>query len=198
MPGAATVTAVPLLGPDDPLPHRPRRVLLAGTSGAGKTTTAARVAALLGAPHVEIDALFHGPGWVPRPTFVEDVHRFSAGEAWVTEWQYDQVLQHLAERADLLVHLDPPRRVVLRQVVRRTLVRRLRRQELWNGNVEPPLRTFWTDPEHVVRWSWSTHPRTAARVAALRRDRPDLPVVRLRSRAEVRRWLGGPLARAVG
>ncbi|WP_369054656.1 AAA family ATPase [Kineococcus terrestris] len=187
-----------MLGPDDPLPHRPRRVLLAGTSGAGKTTTAARVAALLGAPHVEIDALFHGPGWVPRPTFVEDVHRFSAAPAWVTEWQYDQVLQHLAERADLLVHLDPPRRVVLRQVVRRTLVRRLRRQELWNGNVEPPLRTFWTDPEHVVRWSWSTHPRTAARVAALRRDRPDLLVVRLRSRAEVRRWLGGPLARAAG
>ncbi|WP_432547628.1 P-loop NTPase family protein [Kineococcus sp. SYSU DK004] len=189
---------MPLLGPDDPLPHRPHRVLLAGTSGSGKTTTAARVAELLGAPHVEIDALFHGPGWVPRPGFVDDVHRFSAGPAWVTEWQYDQVLQHLAERADLLVHLDPPRRVVLRQVVRRTLERRLRRQELWNGNVEPPLRTFWTDPEHVVRWAWNTHPRTAARVQALRRDRPDLPVVRLRSRAEVRRWLRGPLARAAG
>jgi adenylate kinase family enzyme len=68
---------VPLLGPGDPLPRRPSRVLVAGTSGAGKTTLAARIGALLRLPHVEIDALFHGPGWRPRPTFEADVRRFA-------------------------------------------------------------------------------------------------------------------------
>src|SRR5690349_19837931 len=121
---------MPLLGPADPLPARPNRVVVAGTSGSGKTTLAARIAEALDAPHVEIDALFHGPSWVPRPTFEEDVHRFAAEPTWVTEWQYSSVRDHLAERADLVVWLDLPKATVMRQVARRTLLRRVRRQRL--------------------------------------------------------------------
>lgn len=187
---------MPLLDPATPLAHRPRRVLVAGTSGSGKTTLAARVAALLEIPHVEIDGLFHGPGWTRRASFEADVERFSAGPAWVTEWQYSPVRPLLADRADLVVWLDLPRRTVMTQVVRRTLRRRLRRVELWNGNVEPPLHTFFTDREHIVRWAWSTRHNAARRVDVLLARRPDLPVVRLRSRREVDRWLDGPLAAA--
>jgi len=75
---------MPLLDAVAPLPRRPRRVLVAGTSGAGKMTVAGRVAALLDIPHVEIDAFFHGPGWTLRDTFESEVHRFSAGSCWVT------------------------------------------------------------------------------------------------------------------
>ena len=182
-----------LLGAGDALVGRPRRILVAGTSGSGKTTLAGRIGGVLKVPHIEIDGLFHGPGWTPRPTFADDVRRFSAGPAWVTEWQYPAARELLAERADLLVWLDLPRGLVMRQVVRRTLTRRLRRQRLWNGNVEPPLRTVLTDPEHIVRWAWNTHHRTGQRVAELRQHRPGLPVVRLRDRADIRLWLGGPL-----
>ena len=189
---------MPLLGPDDGLPGRPRRVLLAGSSGAGKTTVAAAVAGALALPHVELDALFHGPEWTPRPSFVADVERFVAGDGWVTEWQYDAVRDLLASSADLLVWLDLPRPMVMTQLVRRTVVRRVRREPLWNGNVEPPLRTFLTDPEHVVRWGWTSYPGTKRRVQALQARRPGLTVVRLRSRREVRRWTAGPLREACG
>jgi adenylate kinase family enzyme len=182
---------VPLLGPDDALPRRPARVLVAGASGAGKTTLAGRVSAVLGVPHVELDGLYHGPGWVPRPEFEQDVHRFTADPAWVTEWQYGTVRPHLLGRADLLVWLDLPRWVVQRQLVRRTVVRRVRRELLWNGNVEPPFRTLITDPDHVVRWSWRTHRSNADRVRGVLRERPDLPVVRLRTRREADRWVRG-------
>lgn len=182
-----------LLGPDDPLPARPRRVLLSGASGAGKTTVAAEIARRLGAEHVEIDGLYWGPRWTPRPTFVEDVAAFAGGDRWVTEWQYGVVRPLLADRADLLVWLDLPRWRVLAQVVGRTLRRRFGRTPLWNGNVEPPLWTILTDPEHIVRWSWTTHARAAPRIAALQQRRPQLPVVRLRSRREVRRWLARAL-----
>ncbi|SDQ78368.1 hypothetical protein [Quadrisphaera sp. DSM 44207] len=181
---------MPLLDADAPLPHRPRRVLVAGTSGSGKTTLAACAAPVLGVPHVEIDALFHGPGWTPRETFAADVAAFAAGPAWTTEWQYSAARPLLAERADLLVWLDLPRATVLRQVVRRTLVRRLRRQVLWNGNLEPPLHHFVTDRDHIVRWAWRTHGLIGPRIEALLRQRPDLVIVRLRSRAEVERWTG--------
>jgi adenylate kinase family enzyme len=185
---------VALLGPGDPLPGRPSRILVAGASGAGKTTLARRVSLVLGVRHVEIDALFHGPDWVPRPGFQDDVARFAASPEWVTEWQYEQVRPLLAERADLLVWLDLPRARVMTQVLRRTLRRRLLREPLWNGNVEPPLRTFLTDPEHIVRWAWTTHARVAERVTALRAQRPDLTVVRLTSRRAVDQWVQGPLA----
>ena len=184
---------MPLLGPGDPLPDRVRRVLVAGSSGAGKTTLAATTAAALGLTHVEVDALFHGPGWTPRPSFVADVERLAASDGWVTEWQYDAVRDLLASRADLVVWLDLPRALVLRQVVLRTVRRRLLGQELWNGNREAPLWTVVTDAEHVVRWAWATHGRTPPRVLALLRRRPDLPVVRLVSRRDVRQWVAGPL-----
>lgn len=189
---------MPLLGPTDPLAHPPRRVLVAGTSGSGKTTLAARVAEMLAVPHVEMDALFHGPEWTPRPSFLEDVRRFSAEPAWVTEWQYGRARAHLAERADLLVWLDLPRAVVMRQVVHRTVRRRLRRQPLWNDNVEPPLRTFFTDSEHIVRWAWSTHHESAIRVSGLLEEHPQRAVVRLRSHEEADLWLEGPLRDASG
>jgi adenylate kinase family enzyme len=187
---------VPVLDATDPLPQRPRRIAVAGPSGAGKTTLAARIAELLGIPHIELDGLFHGPGWTPRESFAADVDAFSAGPNWVTEWQYPAARAVLADRADLLVWLDFTRATVMRQVVRRTVRRRLRRQVLWNGNVEPAMRTVLTDPEYVVRWAWSTWSETGPRVAALHRRRPELTIVRLADRRAARHWLSGPLRRA--
>lgn len=180
---------IPLLGPDDPLPHRPQRILVNGSAGAGKTTLAAEIGRRLGLPHTELDALHHGPGWVRRPEFLDDVEALAASEHWVTEWQYRDARPILLARCDLVVWLDVPRSVAMRRVVRRTLRRRVRREVLWNGNVEGPLWKIFVDPEHIIRWAWTTHRRAAERVDETRKHRPDLPVVRLRDEAEVQRWL---------
>lgn len=170
---------------------------MAGTSAAGKTTLAARIGEVLAVPHVEIDALFHGPDWTPRESFAADVDAFTGQPSWVTEWQYPAARALLAERADLLVWLDLNRATVMRQVVQRTVRRRLHREVLWNGNTEPPLRTVLTDPEHIVRWAWSTHHKTAQRVTALHQQRPDLVIVRLTNHQIAQQWLSGPLRDAV-
>lgn len=174
---------------DDVLPVRPVRVLVAGTAGSGKTTLAVRVGQALELPHTEIDSLFHGPNWTPRPSFLADVDSFTRQERWVTEWQYSAVRDLLADRADLLVWLDLPRTQVMRQVILRTLRRRLRRQVLWNGNREPPLWTVLRDRDHIVRWAWRTNALCAARVAALQERRPGLPVVQLTSHHQARVWI---------
>ncbi|QNG21411.1 AAA family ATPase [Rhodococcus triatomae] len=183
-----------MLTAHDPLPATPARVLVAGNSGAGKTTLCARIAALLDLPRIELDALHHGPGWTPRPEFAADVEAFSTGPEWVTEWQYGAVRPLLAERADLLVWLDLPRTTVMRRVTARTLRRRIRRERLWNGNIEPPLRTIFVEPDHIVRFAWRTHGTSARRVRDLAADPPEsLHVVRLRSPREVDTWVAGPL-----
>lgn len=40
-----------------------RRVAVVGNSGSGKSTFAAELARRLGVPWVELDAVFHQPGW---------------------------------------------------------------------------------------------------------------------------------------
>lgn len=179
---------------NDPLPARPRRTVIAGVSGSGKTTLAARLAPVLDAPHTEIDALFHGPGWVPRPSFLDDVRRLAGSDAWVTEWQYGTARPLLAARADLLVWLDLPFwTVTFPRVLRRTRQRSRGREVLWNGNVEPPLWRVLVDRENILRWAVSTRHKYRESVPVLARERPALPVVRLRSPAEVEGWVVGAL-----
>jgi adenylate kinase family enzyme len=171
-----------LLGPDDPLPARPRRVLINGSSGGGKTTLAIALGADLGLPHFELDALFHGAEWTRRPEFLDDVRDLAAQDSWITEWQYTDARPLL---------LDTPRPVAMWRVIRRTLRRRFRREALWNGNIEGPLSHIFTDPDHIIRWAWSSHPRAAERIADVLAGHPDLPIVRLRGRRECATWRAG-------
>ncbi len=165
------------------------RVLVSGISGAGKSTLARRLAAAKGLPYQELDALFHGPGWTERPTFVADVEALAAQDRWVFDSDgYGAVRDVLWSRADTLVWLDLPRRQVMLRVLRRSLWRALRRVELWNGNREG--FGAWKDSGHPVRWAWHQHGARRALVAARVADPAwgHLTVHHLRSTREARRW----------
>lgn len=137
-----------------------RRIAVIGNSGSGKSTVAALIARRLGAPHVELDAIYHQPGWVPLPVeeMRERVAATVAGERWVVDGNYSAVRDLVWSRADTIIWLDLPRLVVARQVVWRTLRRAAVRKELWNGNRERWRNLFSLDPEEsVIVWSWSKH-----------------------------------------
>ncbi|MHA7268185.1 P-loop NTPase family protein [Arthrobacter sp. HLT1-20] len=178
-----------MLSATDPLRAHPQRILVAGVSGAGKTTFAGRLGQLLQVPHTEIDSLFHGPNWTQRTDFMADVDRLTQGRGWVTEWQYGQARGMLAQRADTLIWLDFPMPVSMWRLIRRTVGRRLRHQELWNGNVEPALHRVFTDRDHIIRWGWRTRSKLKAAVPALEKAQPELQIVRLRSPREAEHWV---------
>lgn len=178
-----------MLGAGDPLPHRPRRVVVAGATGSGKTTLARRIGSILELPVTELDALHHGPSWTPRPEFLADIETYSSTDAWVSEWQYPEARELLAARADTMIWLDVPTRVALTRVVRRTVTRRLRDEELWHGNKEAPLHTVFTDREHILRWAWRTRHLLRELVPDVEATHPHLVVVRLRDRSDVDRFV---------
>ncbi|MBT2486143.1 MULTISPECIES: AAA family ATPase [unclassified Microbacterium] len=182
-----------MLSADDPLAFRPERVLVAGVSGSGKTTLAARLGAAWGLRDVEIDALFHGPNWTPRETFLDDVRAFAAEDRWITEWQYtskgtDAILP---PRAQLVLWLDYPYRVVRGRLIRRTLARGILRRELWNGNREKgPWNMFHRDPEqNILAWQANTLHKWTERMPQVLVDFPHLTIVRLRHPRETERWV---------
>jgi adenylate kinase family enzyme len=172
-----------------------RKISVAGTSGAGKTTVARALATRLGLPFVELDALCHGPNWQEAP---DDVFRgrveaaiAAAPEGWVIDGNYGRKLADLLlERADTLVWLDLPLAVCLARLWRRSWGRILRREELWNGNREN-VRTAFFARDSLFVWAVTSH-RLRRRTLPARLERhKQLEVVRLRSQREVERWLSG-------
>jgi adenylate kinase family enzyme len=191
-----------VLGPRDPLGARAiQRIGVAGPAGSGKSTLARTLGERLGLPYVEFESFFHGPGWTVRETWQADVLEHLDGAAWSIEWQGEQVRERMTARLDVLVWLDHPRALTMARVVKRTLLRRLGRgSKIAGGNVEGPLRTFFTDRDHIVKIAWRYHPILRARVRkVVDEDRyPGLVVVRLRGQGQVDAWLRGPVAALVG
>ena len=169
----------------------PPKIAVIGTSGSGKTTVARELARRLGVPHVELDALYHGPGWseTPPEEFRRRVAAATEADGWVVDGNYDSKLGELVlERADTVVWLDLPLRVALARVTRRT-VRRIRTgEELWSGNRES-WRGGFLGWESMFVWTIRSHLRNRRARAERLAQHPSLRVVRLRSAREVERYL---------
>ena len=140
-----------------------QRVVVVGNSGSGKTTLARQLADKLGLTHIELDALFHQPGWTPqdpevfRANLVEGME--AAPNGWTICGNYKGVTWSTTmPQADTIVWLDLPRSVIMRRVTARTLRRAVTREELWNGNREPLTNFYRWEPEkNIIRWSWTMH-----------------------------------------
>jgi adenylate kinase family enzyme len=167
------------------------RVSVVGSSGAGKTTTGKAIATRLAIPFVELDSIFHQPGWteLPAEEFQARVRDAVSGDAWVVDGNYAVVRPIVLERATTVVWLDYSRPRVMQQVIRRSVTRGLTRRELWNGNREDPRD--WLAAEHPIRWAWTHHARKRDEYEA-RYGSPELAhldVHRFRAPRETRMWL---------
>src|SRR5215470_14691924 len=99
----------------------PRRVVVVGSSGTGKTTMARQLAHTFACPHIELDALYWGPNWTPRGDFVDRVRKATAVERWVADGNYRIVRDYLWGRATALVWLNYSFPVAFGRALKRTL-----------------------------------------------------------------------------
>lgn len=177
-----------------------RKILVTGSTGAGKTRLARTIADRLAIPYHEMDALaFAGPGWQENEHLTEDVSRISSGPCWVFDsFGYPQVRDLLWTRADTIVWLDYPRPLIMRRVLRRSAARTLFRRRIFGGNVET-LRAWFT-ADHPAWWAWRQYGARRAEIAArcaIPQFAP-LDVIRLTTPRETTAWVGtlaqfGPL-----
>jgi adenylate kinase family enzyme len=181
-----------------------RRVSVVGNAGSGKSTLARKLAARLAVPHVELDAIYHQPGWVPlaEEELIRRVGQAAAGDGWVIDGNYSAVRPLVWARADTVVWLDLPRPIVMFRIIWRTIRRVVARAELWNGNREPWQNLVRRDPrESIIAWSWHRHAvyRERYTAAALDPAWAHLRFIRITSRGDLRNLLdragpppGGP------
>jgi len=165
------------------------RINVIGTSGSGKSVLSRRLAALLQAPHVEIDSLFWRPGWqqTPDADFHAAVAEAVAAPRWVLDGNYSGTIPVKWSRVDAVVWLDYPFITTFGQMLGRTLRRAWTREELWpgTGNRESFAKSFFSR-DSILWWMITTHGKTRRSITARMADPAfaHIRFVRLRSRTE--------------
>ncbi len=168
-----------------------KRVNVKGTSGSGKSTFAKELARRLELPHIELDALHHGPNWTEATAEVFRARvreaMDAAADGWIIDGNYEVKLGDtvLAE-ADTIVWLDLPLWLKLRRIWKRTRHRIRDDVELWNGNRETWCNALW-GWDSLFWWMVRGHFRHKREWP--RRYGGDAGFVRLRSVEEAERWL---------
>jgi adenylate kinase family enzyme len=138
------------------------RVVVQGTSGSGKSTLSEALAKILDVAYLELDGLYQQPNWtgLELEVFRARVRDFAAQPRWVVDGNYSQVRDILWPLATTIVIIDLPKRVVMTRVIKRTMLRIVKRERLWNDNRESWRNALSRDPmRNIILWAWNSHAR---------------------------------------
>ncbi|HEX4143857.1 MAG TPA: hypothetical protein VHY91_10015 [Pirellulales bacterium] len=121
------------------------RVVVVGTSGAGKSTFARTLAARLDCPHVELDLIHWQSGWVERerPEFRAKVSQAIAVPKWIVDGNYVHARDLIWNRATTIIWLNYSFPIIFWRALSRTVRRIVRRETILNGNRETIGRSFF-------------------------------------------------------
>ena len=168
------------------------RVVVVGTSCAGKSTFARALAEASACPRIELDALHWGPNWQPKPAeeFRRLVAEAAGSEVWVADGNYGAVRESLWPRASAIVWLNYSYPRVLWQALARTVKRCITREPLWHGNRESVWRSFFSR-QSILVWVSTTYHRRQREFAALRASGrfPHLTWFEFRHPRQAQQWL---------
>jgi adenylate kinase family enzyme len=174
--------------------HPGQRIVVVGTSGSGKTTTARRIAQILSIPHVELDALHWEPNWVEADlsVFRQRAADATCGQSWTLDGNYSKVRDLIWARATTILWLDYSFPLVLWRIFTRTFRRVFTRQELWSGNRESLSKAFFAR-DSIILWSLTTYHKRRREYPELftRPEYSHLTIIRHRSPKETGCWLSG-------
>jgi adenylate kinase family enzyme len=168
----------------------PRRILVYGVTGSGKTTLARRIGAVTALPwHSMDDEVGWLPNWVERPRDQQRdlVSGIVSSEEWVLDTAYGHWRDVVLERAELIVALDYRRSVSLIRLLRRTAKRAVTREEACNGNIESLRQIF--SSQSIIVWHFRSFAKKRDRIAAWLIDPSAPPVLRMRSARETEAWI---------
>ena len=165
----------------------PRRVIVVGCQGSGKTTLALGLGRKFRLPVVHLDVLYWRPGWKESdtPSFRTRVADAISQVGWIVDGSFSGLAFDLTlAQAELLVVIERPRWLCLWRVLWRSAFAR--------GGQRPDLPVGCPEQfdANLLRQVWRYPIDRAPCIEAERLQyRPDVPVVRLRSDREIAAFL---------
>ncbi|MFK7847466.1 MAG: adenylate kinase [Rhodothermales bacterium] len=130
------------------------RIIVVGSSCAGKSTLAQKLSAAFGLHYIQLDALSWLPNWVERDnaSFLELLaQEANTHEHWVVDGNYSRTHHITWAKADVIVWLNYSYPLVLWRALTRTVRRVSTKELLFAGNVETVRRSFLSK-DSILLW----------------------------------------------
>jgi adenylate kinase family enzyme len=112
------------------------------------------------------------------------------GDRWVIDGNYSAVRDIVWGKADTVVFLDYSFWLITRRLLRRTLQRSLKQEELWNGNREDIRKSFFSQ-DSILIWMLRTYQQKRRKYLLLfqQPEYVHLSVIHLQTPKATEEWL---------
>lgn len=167
--------------------QKANRILVMGCSGGGKSTLSLKIAARFGLAYVSIDRdVLWLPGWKQRDKAEQRAIILSKveGERWIMDGTNPSTFDIRLPRTDFVIWVRMPRLLCIWGAVSRWIK--------WIGRTRPEMapgcreKVDW----EFLRFIWTFEEKFTPRVVTgLVEHGPDVPVLQLKSRGEMRQLL---------
>lgn len=161
-----------------------RKVLVIGSGGAGKSTFARHLGALLALEVIHLDSLYWSAGWIemPKPEWQRIVEELLNRSAWIIDGNYSGTLEMRLEACDTVIFLDISRVVCVWRLLKRGMIyRNRRRPDMAQGC---PERLSW----EFIKWVWEYRKQSRPKIVRLL-EATSKQVIWLRSPMAVKKFL---------
>jgi len=134
------------------------RIIVIGSSCAGKSTFAQKLAKKLNKKYIELDQLHWLPNWQERsdPEFRHLVDTATASRSWIVDGNYSVTRDITWPKATCIIWLNMPFHVVLYSAFKRSLMRAITQEKVCAGNTESFRHSFFSR-ESVILWVLKTY-----------------------------------------
>ena len=166
-----------------------KRIIIIGTTGAGKSTLGRKLAAKHGLAYTDLDDLHWLPGWQERPRddFNAKLKEAVTPAGWVLAGNYMSRVPEIAwPLADTLIWLDIPFWPNFLALAKRTFTRARTQEDICNGNRESLMKQLFSK-ESLFVWffkTWGKNRKRFGAIFAAPEAYPNLTLIRLCSYAE--------------
>ena len=168
------------------------RINVLGTAGSGKSTFSKRLVEKLNVPYIQMDELFWKSNWTESSDeeLFPKLEKALSSDDWVLDGNYTRTIPIKWKRVQMVVYLDLPFHIVLYRVIKRSLIRGFKNEELWAGNRETIWKQFFTR-DSIILWTLKMFYKDRERFEVNSKSSEYLHIrfVRLRSMKEVEHFV---------
>jgi adenylate kinase family enzyme len=125
-----------------------RKVLVIGSSGAGKSTFARRLGDITGIEVIHLDKHHWNPDWVetPKPEWRERVAKLIERDSWIMDGNYGGTMEMRLDACDTVIFLDIPRLQCTWRVIKRVVT--------YRAGVRPDMADGCHERVDIGFWWW--------------------------------------------
>lgn len=167
-----------------------KKIIIIGTTGSGKSTLAKAMSEKLNLPYVQLDFLYWKPNW--QGSSDEEFCKKIEGaidnvSGWIIDGNYTRTNHITWPHADTVIWIDLPFWLTFYQNFKRSLMRAISKEELWQGTGNRESFLLMFSKESILLWLFKTYGPNVTKNTAKMIDPKfsHLKFYRLRSRKEI-------------